>query len=244
VSQVFEKIDTGPIYRRVAESIAARITARELKPDVALPTETALALQLGVNRSTVREALRELESRGLVGRRSGSKRMFVIRPGLEALGEHLSDALVMQDATIDEIWETLMTLEPAAAEMAARRRSKDDLTALQQLVALTAVTGPAPAAIAHVQTFFRMIVQANHNRALALAHEPAIVLLGTSLQLMIDRVPQARQRIATAQKRIVDSIAARSADSAGEWMRRHILDFRRGFEIARIDLQRPVTQSR
>lgn len=244
MTQVLERIDTGPIYRRVAESIAARITARELKPDVALPTETAMALQLGVNRSTVREALRELESRGLVGRRQGSKRMFVARPELEAMGAQLSDALVLQDATVFEIWETLMTLEPPAAEMAARRRRKSDLQALQQHVSQPGMNGTATAAIDHVQAFFRLIVLSNHNRALALAHEPAIVLLGSSLLLMIDRVPQARRRIVTAQQRIVDAIAGRSADSAEDWMRRHILDFRRGFEIAGIDLQRPVTLSR
>ncbi len=240
----FARIDTGPIYRRIAQAIAARITNRELKPGDALPTETLLALQLGVNRSTVREALRELESRRLVGRRAGSKRMFVIRPGHEVLGAQLSDALLLHDVTIHDVWEMLMLLEPQAAELAARRRRKEQLVALQSITDLHLMQGPTIAAIEHVQSFFRNLVAANQNRALALAHEPAIQLLGSSLALMIDRVPQARQRIANAQAKIVEAIAQRSANDARDWMARHIRDFKRGFDIAGIDMNQRISAVR
>ena len=240
MSASFERIDTGPIYRRVAEAIGLRITARELTPGEALPTETVLALQLGVNRSTVREALRELESRRLVGRQPGSKRMFVIRPGNEALGAQLSDALLMHDVTIRDVWEMLMLLEPPAAELAARRRRKPQLDALRAMTRLPAMAGPSASAIAHVQSYFRTLVAATQNHALALAHEPAIQLLGSSLALMIDRVPQARQRIATAQVRIAAAIARKAAQEANDWMARHIRDFRRGFDIAGMDFEQRI----
>jgi GntR family transcriptional regulator, transcriptional repressor for pyruvate dehydrogenase complex len=241
VSSSFARIDTGPIYRRVAEAIGTRITTRELTPGEALPTETALALQLGVNRSTVREALRELESRRLVGRRPGSKRMFVIRPGNEVLGAQLSDALLMHDVTIRDVWEMLMMLEPPAAELAARRRRKPQLDALRSLTALPAMPGSSANAIAHVQNYFRTLVEATQNHALALAHEPAIQLLGSSLALMIDRLPQARQRIATAQARITAAIARKAAQDASDWMTRHIRDFRRGFDIAGMDFGQRIS---
>jgi len=53
----------------VAAAIGARVLSRALREGERLPSETELARQFGVNRSTVREALRELESRGLVQRR-------------------------------------------------------------------------------------------------------------------------------------------------------------------------------
>src|SRR5580693_1280647 len=59
-----------PAYRKVAEAIGARILSRALHEGQRLPPETELARQFAVNRSTVREALRELESRGLVQRRA------------------------------------------------------------------------------------------------------------------------------------------------------------------------------
>ena len=68
--------------------------------------ETELARQFGVNRSTVREALRELESRGLVQRRPGSKLMSVTAaPGEVAAG--ISDALLLHDVTVRDVWEAL-----------------------------------------------------------------------------------------------------------------------------------------
>jgi DNA-binding FadR family transcriptional regulator len=58
---------------------------------------------------------------------------------------------------------------------------------------------------------------------------------------MIDKVPQARSRIATAQKRIAEALQARDVDGARSWMTKHIRDFRKGYEIAKIDLELRVT---
>jgi DNA-binding FadR family transcriptional regulator len=58
---------------------------------------------------------------------------------------------------------------------------------------------------------------------------------------MIDKVPQARSRIMTAQRKISDALQDRDTDGARTWMARHIRDFRKGFEIAGIDLQHRVT---
>src|SRR5438046_10068261 len=74
-----------PADRKVAAAIGGRILSRALREGERLPSETELARQFGVNRSTVREALRELESRGLVQRRPGSKLMSVSRPRHEAV---------------------------------------------------------------------------------------------------------------------------------------------------------------
>ena len=76
-----------PAYRKVAAAIGARILNRALHEGERLPPETELARQFAVNRSTVREALRELESRGLVERRPGSKLMSVSRPHTAAVAQ-------------------------------------------------------------------------------------------------------------------------------------------------------------
>jgi DNA-binding GntR family transcriptional regulator len=58
---------------------------------------------------------------------------------------------------------------------------------------------------------------------------------------MIDKVPQARARIATAHRRLLEALEGRDADGAHEWMARHIRDFRKGYEIAGIDLALRLT---
>jgi DNA-binding FadR family transcriptional regulator len=71
---------------------------------------------------------------------------------------------------------------------------------------------------------------------LVLAHGPLLQLLAPSLRKMIDQVAPARGRIGTAQRRILAAIRAGDAAAARSWTEKHIRDFRRGFELAGIDL--------
>ena len=64
----FAPIRTEPAYRKVADALLARITDRSLSPGERLPAETELARQFGVNRSTVREAMRELSAVVKIGK--------------------------------------------------------------------------------------------------------------------------------------------------------------------------------
>ncbi len=69
----FGKLAVAPAYRVVFETIEREILAGRLAPGTRLPSETALAEQFGVNRSTAREGLRLLEQTGLVDRRAGRR---------------------------------------------------------------------------------------------------------------------------------------------------------------------------
>jgi GntR family transcriptional regulator, transcriptional repressor for pyruvate dehydrogenase complex len=230
-----------PAYRKVAAALLRRIVARQLRDGDQLPTEIELARQFGVNRSTVREAYRELESSGLLGRRRGSKRMVVTRPEAGLVAEGVSRALVLHDVSFLDVWEALTILEPPIAEAAARRRSAMDRARLQEVAARYAAENrDTTQAVRLVPEFFRVLGAASHNTALMLAHEPLIQLIGPSLGAMIDRVPQARARIGTAQRRLCEALESMDAEGARTWMARHIRDFRRGYEVAGIKLEHRV----
>jgi DNA-binding FadR family transcriptional regulator len=242
MSVEFDQIQMEPAYRKVAAAIGGRILDRSLREGDRLPPEMELARQFGVNRSTVREALRELESHGLVTRRPGSKLMSVSRPQHLAIAEAVTRALVLHDVAFIEVWEALTLLEPPIAEVAARARTAEDLSrvtaAAAQFAADNAQTGTA---VHRVAEFFRTVGRATHNQVLVLAQEPLLQLLEPSLGVMIDKVPQARSRIMTAQRKIGEALQERDCDGARTWMARHIRDFRKGFEIAGIDLQHRIT---
>ncbi|HZO20955.1 MAG TPA: GntR family transcriptional regulator [Steroidobacteraceae bacterium] len=238
----FDQIQIEPAYRKVAAAIGGRILDRSLREGDRLPPETELARQFGVNRSTVREALRELESSGLVTRRPGSKLMSVSRPQQLAIAETVTRGLVLHDVTFMEVWEALTLLEPPMAEAAARARTTDDMVQVTSAAAQFAAGNAETADAAHGSAeFFRAVGRATHNQILVLAQEPLLQLLEPSLRVMIDKVPQARSRITTAQRKIADVLQARDPEGARMWMARHIRDFRKGFEIAGIDLQHRVT---
>ncbi len=238
---MFEPLGYAPAYWRVSEAIRARILRRELVEGQALPTETELARQFEVNRSTVREALRKLESNGLLGRRRGGKRLFVTRPTREAVGGGLSQALEMHRARVVDVWEALQAVQPGIAAAAAERRSESALRHLE-LVArrFAAREGERELAVIDVASFFDALGEASDNPVFMLLNEPLLRLLNPSLAIIIDRVPQARSRIGAAQKQIVSAVAARDAASASAWMARHVRDFRRGFEVAGIPLSTEV----
>jgi len=236
----FEPIRVEPAYRKVAAALLDRITTRAIPAGDRLPPETELARQFGVHRGTVREALRELETNGLLKRERGSKLMMVTRPSRDDVASKMSRALSLHEVTYHDVWEALTALEPPMAAAAARQRSAKDLAHLDALLGRSGKEVDTDGAVEQAAAFFHAIGEATHNGVFMLAHEPLVQLLVPSLGAMIDKVPQARARIADAQKKVVGAIRERDAAAATDWMAKHIRDFRRGFEIAGIALVKPV----
>jgi GntR family transcriptional regulator, transcriptional repressor for pyruvate dehydrogenase complex len=232
VTDLFVPLDDHPAYRQIANLIEQRIVGRSLRTGDALPSETDLARQFGVNRSTIREAIRELETHGLLGRGRGEKRLRVTRPEHGSISSGVSRALALHDVTFIELWEAMMAIEPAAAQYAAARRTATQLQGLTRASARfkREITDTA-AAVAAVVDFFTAVAGASGNQVLALSQAPLNVLLVPALSKIIDRVPQARARIQAAQNKIIDSIKLKKSEQARSWMEKHIRDFKRGYEL-------------
>jgi DNA-binding FadR family transcriptional regulator len=94
--------------------------------------------------------------------------------------------------------------------------------------------------VADVAEFFDALGEASGNPVFVLLNEPLLRLLRPSLAVIIDRVPQARGRIETAQAKVVAAVRARDTVAAADWMARHVRDFRRGYEVAGIPLSTEV----
>jgi DNA-binding FadR family transcriptional regulator len=161
---MFEPLGYAPAYWRVSEAIRARILRRELVEGQSLPTETELARQFEVNRSTVREALRKLESHGLLGRRRGGKRLYVTRPTREAVGGGLSEAFELHRARVVDVWEALQSVQPGIAAAAAMRRSETSLAAIDSAARRFAGRqGQREEAVGDVAAFFDALGEASGN---------------------------------------------------------------------------------
>ncbi len=235
MSDLFGPLQDSPAYRQIANQIEQRIVERSLRAGDALPSETDLARQFGVNRSTIREAIRELETHGLLGRGRGEKRLRVTRPEPRTISTGISRALALHDVTFLELWEAMMAIEPAAAEYAATRRTTAQLQHLTRAAAnFKRAATDTVTAVAAVTEFFTAVAQASGNRVLSLSQAPLNQLLEAALTLMIDRVPQARSRIEVAQEKITSAIKLKKPDQARLWMEKHIRDFKRGYDLERL----------
>ncbi len=235
----FERLHVMPAYKMVSGAIEERIVRGELKPGTQLQTEQALAEQFGVNRSTVREAIRQLEQEGLI-ERGGGKRLHVTMPGVHDAAPRAARALVLHHVTFEELWQVALVLEPEAARLAALAATPADLEDLQaSLERLRAHEQKQGSAQAHADIdieFHALVARISGNRALMLAREPMNLLYQPSLVRLHGLLPQMTQRNLQAHQHIVDAIAARDADLAHAWTRKHIADFQRGYAMAKIPM--------
>jgi GntR family transcriptional repressor for pyruvate dehydrogenase complex len=238
VTDLFTPLDDHPAYRQIATVIEERIVGRSLRAGDPLPSEMDLARQFGVNRSTIREAIRELEIHGLLGRVRGEKRLRVTRPQPGNVSSGVSRALKLHDVTFLELWEAMMAIEPVAAQYAATRRSAAHLQAVMRAAArFKREAADTAAAVSAVVDFFTAVAVASGNQVLALSQAPLNLLLAPALTRMIDRVPQARARIQDAQAKITSAIKLRRSEQARSWMEKHIRDFKRGHDLETITLK-------
>ena len=125
----FEKVKVTPAYQMIPSVVEKQILSGKLVPGTMLPTEVELAEQFGVNRSTVREAIRQLEQEGLVERRS-SKRLQVTMPGIYDAAPRAARSLLLQQVTFAELWQVAVVLEPQAAYLAALSATAPDIEQL------------------------------------------------------------------------------------------------------------------
>lgn len=227
-------------YEQVSSEIEAQILSGGLKPGDRLPSEQEMAAMFSVNRSTVREGIRRLESDGFV-RRVSPRRLEVSLPRMNELASRQSRALRMLEVSFEELWSVAIATEPLAAEQAALHARKADIAALEKIQrALETATDSGSDTVRLDTEFHSRIAAASQNRVLQMCREPVGHLLYAGMEKLVDRLPQATGRQLVAHQRIIDAIRDGDASMARDWMHKHIEDFRRGFVLAGLPLDKPI----
>ena len=228
-----------PAYRVVCDHLRQRIVEGEIAPGQALPIEADLSAHYGVHRSTVREALRQLEQDGLLQRMGKRLVVSVPRPG--DLTRSAQYALQSQQVSFREVWEVASTIEPLCARLAAERITAEELARLQDNLAQTGELvqqGQTP--VQATIEFQSLVAQAAHNQALLLARAPMSLLMLAGYAAIAPRLPQSGARLLEAHQQVFESLRQHDAESAVAWTRKHLADHRRGFEVAGLDMDAPI----
>jgi DNA-binding FadR family transcriptional regulator len=239
--RIVQAVKVARAYEQLADLLRERITSGELREGDRLPSETALAEQAGVSRSTVREALRTLEQAGLITRAS-PRVMVVAKQEEDPAFRELRHELRRRNVTFHHLHEALVTLEPELARFAAMRADASDIRQMWEMIATQ------EAHLDHFKEWSRLdvefhlaIAEMSANPALIIAREPITQLLLPTLHRFMDS-REMTEHATRYHRRMISEIEAGDPDTAAAVTRRHINDFRTAWEKHGLDFHQEIMQ--
>ena len=215
------------IAELVAADVRRKIIRRELAEGNTLPGEPALMELYKVSRPTLREALRILESEGLVSVRRGAQGGQVHVPDTAVAARHVALLMQVRDTTMEDLFAARRVIEPGAVRMLAAKPTKAIVKALRVQQELESGLLDQPAAYSTAATRF-------HELLVELAANKTLVLFTELIAEIVDRHHQAtfarasgleREYTTTAcehHRTVIDLIEAGDEDEAEEFWRMHI----------------------
>jgi DNA-binding FadR family transcriptional regulator len=209
-----------PLAEQAAEELLRRIGSGEWTVGAKLPGETTLATQLGVGRSTIREAVRELAGRRVLESRQGAG-VFVI--ALQAAEDWDK---VLRKADITDVLEGRLAIETEAARLAASRRTPADLKNFRYTLTdrkRAALSAPDDWYIEADMAFHRAVVVAAHNAVLTELFDSFAPRIRRAMIDMLKLDDQHRHRNdQAAHAAIAEAIRLQDPDLAAARSRAHL----------------------
>jgi GntR family transcriptional repressor for pyruvate dehydrogenase complex len=204
---------TRQLLNYLLESGQARIGQK-------LPAERELVQIFGVGRSSVREALKSLSLLGLLEIRQGDG-TYVSNPSSDLLPQVIEWGLMLSDHKTAEMVEARQVIEVGVAELAAKRRTDEDLAVLQEhLSGMRQSVDSVNDWVEHDMAFHFAVARAAHNDALADYLLRLRVLLGAWIRKNREHgviTGSYEEHLA-----IYEAIEAQNSRAAATAMRRHI----------------------
>jgi DNA-binding FadR family transcriptional regulator len=212
----------GTVTHRAIEAVKSMITGGQLTSGQRLPTERDLATQLGISRSSMREAIRALTVLGILESRHGSGIYVTNLEAVDLLDTFGVVAEISPKSRLVEFLEVRRILESSATALAAARIDAAQLADLStQLDAMNGTDDPEEFLAADM-SFHRTITQAAGNEALA------AIVEGLSSRTFRARVRRGHQEVGAfvqsreEHRRIYDALAARDPEAARSAAAAHV----------------------
>lgn len=216
----------------VIEEIKRMIQSGELKEGQKLPNQNAFAAQLGVSRTSLREALNTLTRLGITEQRPGYG--TVLRSRMPAIFvDHVNPPLISDKQATIELIEVRRFVEAGTAELSVKNIKPDQIKEMDSLIKempKSLKEGRIDDYIGHDLAFHYLIAKASHNRFLI---NIFITIRGFLEQYMRESfrvMPWMLARSLKFHQNIYQAIKNRSAPQAAFHMKRHILDVQKAIQ--------------
>ena len=216
-----------PVSRTEAVQDALRqaIIEQKLHAGTRLP-EDAIGDSFGTSRTIAREALGRLAVEGLVELKP-NKGAFVANPSLQ---EGHDTFLVRR------------SLEQTVTSLLAGKLKPADIEKLNAFVDHEQKTSGVDRkeSIRLAGEFHLLLEKTARNRVLELAREPSNMLIYPTTHVAVQGTEHGARRLVEAHRMLVQALRTRDKEMARLWTRRHLNDWRKGFERTGNDLDQPV----
>lgn len=220
--RVFKTTQKRRAYEDVVDQIEGAILVGELKEQDRLPGERDLTIQFGVSRATIREALRVLQSRGLVEVRHGDPGGPIVRanPGA-GVTSVLSSMFRAKRLTLTDVVQFRMIIEGAAAAYAANA-SKKAIAAIRDAYKEMEKATTWEEQVRCDILFHRRVAEASGNPLFALVVEALHQFNSIATWQSKRPLDQARRETLEVHGMILGAIEAGNAADAEEFSRYHL----------------------
>ena len=218
----FEVVRKNKVYEEVAQQIE-RLILKKLRPGDKLPSERELAEMLKVSRSSIRDAIRGLELRGLVEPRQGAG-TIVRESAVEPLANPFAGALKRRKEMVSELLDFRKMLEPPLAARAATHASADEILEMEEILQRQdAKQSQGEPAVAEDAEFHYSVALASGNGVVLKVLDIIMDLLRDTRERSL-QVEGRPQKSLAGHRRILAAIKRHDAEGAKSAMRRHIED--------------------
>lgn len=205
----------------MAAQIHRLIADGRLKPGDKLPPERELAEVFGVSRTSVRDAIRVLETQGLLEPRHGEGTVVRQIP-IDTIVSSLADALTASKDLTADLFDMRKMLEPPLARAAAFRATSEDVEALEEILERQARRVRArEVTVEEDHAFHYRIATAAKNQVVLRIIDVLMDLLRESRERSLQVGGRAEKSL-RGHRRILDAIRRRDPDGAADAMRAHI----------------------
>jgi len=207
------------IYEEVAERLRRWIDS-SLKPGDLLPPERQMAEMFAVGRSSIRDALHELQMEGAVETRHGVGTV-VLDPAQRAAASRFAAGDLSRERLADLI-DFRRMIEPQLAARAALRASEEDIANMKQIVKQQAGrVKRGELAVEEDCAFHEWVARAAHNRAVMKILDAIMALLRPTREVSF-QVPGRPALSLAGHREILKAIESRDPAAAELAMRRHL----------------------
>jgi GntR family transcriptional repressor for pyruvate dehydrogenase complex len=231
---MFRVIKKTRIHEEVVLQIQELIRAGRFKAGDQLPSERELSETFHVSRTSVREALRALETQGLVVSRTGMGN-FVADLPIESLVAPLARMLIEEKNALADIFEVRKLIEPQIAALAAERATAGDIARMKRLLEKQREQVKRGDTGVEADTEFHFAIgQATQNQAVTKLVSGLLDVLSKSREESLQTDTRRKASI-ESHRAIVASIEAHDQTKAQEAMRYHIEQVARSVLLTRTE---------